>query len=137
MLATFGSLSYASDAGTKLSLSMELMEGDTVVGKPRIVVMTGRHASIEIGSVPAAVGATPAAQLGWKVDIMPMMASASEVRTSLDVKFTAASESGVTNTRSLSVDTRQALGKTIVIQIPGSEGQQPLSLSLKTDLATQ
>lgn len=137
LLATASSLVCASDAGTKLSLSMELMEGETVVGKPRLVVMTGRHARVEIGAVPLPAGTNAATQLGWQVDVVPMMASPDEVKTSLDITFTAAGDGGVTSTRSMSVDTRQKLGKTIVIQIPGTEGQQPLSLSLKTDLATQ
>jgi membrane-associated protease RseP (regulator of RpoE activity) len=116
---------------------MELMEGETVVGKPRLVVMTGRQARVEIGAVPAPAGTSAATQLGWQVDVTSMMDSPDVVKTSLDIKFTAAGDGGVTSTRSMSVDTRQMLGKTVVIYIPGSEGQQPLSLSLKTDLATQ
>ena len=135
-IATFGSLACA-DTGTKLSLSIELKEGETVVSKPRLIVLNGRHAGIEVGAVPVAGGTSSPNPLGWKIDILPTMANAEEVQTKFDIRVTSASSEGLASTRSMSVETRQSLGKTISIQIPGADGQQPLSLSLRTDLAAQ
>lgn len=132
LLLTFSSFASATDMGTRLLLSMELKEGETIVSKPKLIVLNGKRASVEVGSA----GTNPFSQMGWKIEVMPMLANADDLITNFNIKVSALGADGISQTRSMSVETKQSLGKEVLIQLPGADGQQPLSLSLKTDLAT-
>ena len=136
-LVSFNSFASAADAATTLSLAMELKEGETVVGTPRIFVIAGERASIRVGSKVSSAGADNNAQHGWQVDVVPTLTALGEVLTSVNVKFSASTPGGITQTRSVSVETKQQLGEAVMIQIPGGSGDPPLSLKVRADVNPQ
>lgn len=126
-------LAGAVDAPTALTLSMELKEGDAVVGTPRMVVLSGARASISVGSKTAGTSTGASGQHDWNVNVQPTLDPSGDVLTSFSIKFSALAANGATNTRSMSAEIKQTLGESITIQIPGSSDEPPLSVTMKAE----
>lgn len=137
LIASLNISAGATDARTVFSLSMEMKEGDLTIAKPRVSVIAGERASIEIDSKVAADGASLSQQQTWKVDALPKLAPTGDVHTSFNVKFSSSESGGVTQTRSMAFEIKQDLGKTTVLQFPGTNDQPPMSLSVKIELVAQ
>ena len=137
LIASLNISASATDARTVFSISMEMKEGDLTIAKPRVSVIAGERASIEIDSKVAADGASLSHQQTWKVDALPTLAPTGDVHTSFNVKFSSSVPGGVTQSRSMALETKQDLGKTTVLKFPGTADQPPMSLSVKIDLVTQ
>ena len=127
----------ASDVRAKLSLAMELKEGETTIGKPRIIVVSGEQGSIVVGSSIAAMTAEPRQQYDYRIAVLPTLEATGELLTAYDVTvITPASDSGTSNTRVVKVKIKQMPGEAITIQIPGRDGEQPVDLKVKTDIVS-
>ena len=137
LIALFNASAFGTDARTIFSISVEMKEGDLIIAKPRVSVIAGERAAIEIDSKVAAEGASPPRQQTWKVDALPTLSSAGDVHTAFDVKFSSSVLGGVTQTRSMAFEIRQDLDKTTVLQLPGTDDQPPMTLSVKIDLVAQ
>ena len=137
LFASFNASASATDARTIFSLSMEMKEGELILAQPRMSVIAGERATIEIDSKVAAEGASPPRQQTWKVEALPTLAPTGDVHTSFNVKFSSSVPSGVTQSRSMALETKQDLGKTTVWKFPVTDDQPPMTLSVKIDLVAQ
>ena len=136
-LVSCNSFASATNSATTLSLAMELKEGETIVGAPRMFVIAGERASIRVGSKVSSAGVDNNVQDGWQVDVVPTLTPLGEVLTSVNVRFSESAPGGVTNTRTLAVETRQKLGEDVVLHIPDGSGDRSLSVKIKADINAQ
>lgn len=135
LLVSLNSLVSAADRQPTLLLTMEVKEGEMLVGSPKLSVTAGKRASLRIGT--AAAGTELAVADGWSIDALPTLAPTGEVLTSFQVKYSVSSAGGSVRTRNLAVETKQMPGETITIQIPGEDGEPPLSLHVKADIVAR
>ena len=137
VLTIVSTFANASDVRAKLSLAMELKEGETTIGKPRIIVVSGEQGNIAVGANPAATATEPGQQYEYRIAVLPELEATGELLTAYDVTvITPASDSGTSNIRTVKVKIKQMPGEAITIKIPGGDGQQSVNLKVKTDIVS-
>ena len=137
VLSIVSTFANASDVRAKLSLAMELKEGETTIGKPRIIVVSGEQGSIAVGSNPAATAIEPGQQYDYRIAVLPTLEATGELLTAYDVTvITPLSDKGASNIRTVKLKIKQMPGEAITIKIPGGDGEQPLNLKVKTDIVS-
>ena len=137
LLAIVSTFANASDVRAKLSLAMELKEGETTIGKPRIIVVSGEQGSIVVGSSIAATTAEPRQQYDYRIAVLPTLEATGELLTAYDVTvITPLSDKGASNIRTVKLKIKQMPGEAITIQIPGRDGEHPVNLKVKTDIVS-
>ncbi|MEQ1517936.1 MAG: hypothetical protein ABL931_15765 [Usitatibacteraceae bacterium] len=137
LLATSGLVASASEASPKLSVAMALIQGETVVGSPRVVVLNGERATVEVGPQTGDENTGCTYPRGWWVDITPKLEAAGEVSTSIKFKSFKISADCVPSSRNVSMKTVQKLGATILLTMPASNYDPELLLSIKTDIIAE
>ena len=125
---------YAAQSDTKLSLSIELKEGDTVVAKPRLIVIAGERASVEVGGKGATGNAAPVDGRQWRVEVTPVLEGADQVSTEINFKSNWVAADGIKRDRSMTTKTLQKLGEAMFIVMPATDIEPALSLTIKTDI---
>ena len=126
---------HASDVGTKLFLAMELKDGETTIGTPKIVVVSGEQGSIAIGSNTTVT--EPRQQRDYRIAVLPTLEATGELLTTYEVTvITPASDSVAANTRNMKMRIKQKPGETIMLQVPSANGQPPLHLTVKIDIVS-
>ncbi len=137
LLGISSAFAQPSEVGTKLLLAMELKDGETTIGAPKIVVVSGEKASIVVGSksVSAATGAL--LQQNYKIDVMPALEANGELLTSYEVTvISPASNGDASNTRTVKMKIKQKPGETVMLQVPATNGEPPMNLTVKTDIVS-
>ena len=125
---------YAAQSDPKLSLSIELKEGDTVVAKPRLIVIAGERASVEVGGKGATGNAEPLDKRQWRVEVTPVLEGTDQVSTKINFKTIWVAADGVKRDRSMNMKTVQKLGEAMLLVIPANDVDPALSLTIKTDI---
>ena len=132
VISTFAN---ASDVGAKLSLAMELKDGETTIGTPRIIVVSGEQGNIAVS--PKTTVTEPRQQRDYRIAASPSLGAMGELVTAYEVTvISPASDSVAANTRTMKMKIKQKLGETIILQVPGANGEQPLQLTVKTDIVS-
>ena len=134
---TLGLVASASDTRTKLSVAMELKQGETVVGSPRVIVIDGERATVELGARTSGENAGCAYPRGWWIEITPKLEAPGEVTTSISFKSFTVSADCVPSSRTKSMKTAQKLGAAILLMMPASNYDPELLLSIKTDFIAE
>ena len=125
---------YAAQSDTKLSLSIELKEGDTVIAKPRLIVIAGERASVEVGGKGASGNAEPVDGRQWWVEVTPVLEGTDQVSTKINFKSIGVAADGIKRGRSMITKTVQKLGEAMLLVMPADDVDPALSLTIKTDI---
>ncbi len=137
LLVIASTFAHAADDGSKLFLTMELKDGETTIGTPKIVVVSGEKGSIAVGSKSVSAATGVLQQRDYRIDVMPALEATGELLTSYEVTIISpASDGGASNTRTMKMKIKQKPGETIMLQVPGANGEQPLQLTVKTDIVS-
>ena len=127
----------AIESSSKLSVSMELKEGETIVGTPRVIVVNGERATVELGSKFGAGNTDCAYPRGWWVDVTPMLEEPGQVSTKVTFKSFQVTADCVPSSRNMTMKIMQKLGEPILLQMPANNFDPLLALTIKTDVIAQ